>query len=143
MESLTPERYRELWSRTYNTEGKPDWSHIFPYYHEDIIFEDCIQRIEGIEAFRAVCARVGIDLAEIEGWFETRLKPLPPSGAEPLPCGKPEEPDFSVVRYFQRRIARQAAALPAKLETREAWAAYRFPGQRLESLVELMRPQAA
>ena len=38
MEALTPERFRELWSRTYNTEGKPDWSHIFPYYHEEIIF---------------------------------------------------------------------------------------------------------
>ena len=37
MESLTPERFRELWSRTYNTEGKPDWSHVFPYYHEEII----------------------------------------------------------------------------------------------------------
>lgn len=58
MESLTPEQFREIWSRTYNTEGKPDWSHIFPYYHEDVIFEDCIQRIEGIEAFRAVCARL-------------------------------------------------------------------------------------
>jgi hypothetical protein len=58
MELLTPERFRELWSRTYNTEGKPDWSHIFPYYHEEVIFEDCIQRIEGIEAFRAVCARL-------------------------------------------------------------------------------------
>ena len=58
MEPLSPEQFRELWSRTYNTEGKPDWSHIFPYYHEDIIFEDCIQRIEGIEAFRAMCARL-------------------------------------------------------------------------------------
>lgn len=58
MEPLTTEQFRELWSRTYNTEGKPDWSHIFPYYHEDIIFEDCIQRIEGIEAFQAMCARL-------------------------------------------------------------------------------------
>jgi limonene-1,2-epoxide hydrolase len=58
MEPLTVERFRELWSQTYNTEGKPDWSHIFPYYHEEIVFEDSIQRIEGIEAFRAVCARL-------------------------------------------------------------------------------------
>ena len=58
MELLTPEQFRELWSRTYNTEGKPDWSHIFPYYHEEIVFEDCIQRIEGIEAFRAMCERL-------------------------------------------------------------------------------------
>ena len=58
MEVLTPERFRQQWSRTYNTEGKPDWSHIFPYYHPDIVFEDSIQRIEGIAAFKAMCARL-------------------------------------------------------------------------------------
>jgi len=26
------DQIRELWSKTYNTEGKPDWSHILPYY---------------------------------------------------------------------------------------------------------------
>jgi hypothetical protein len=58
MKPLTAEEFRELWSRTYNNEGKPDWSHIFPYYHEDIVFEDSIQRIEGIEAFRALCMEI-------------------------------------------------------------------------------------
>lgn len=58
MELLTPERFCELWSRTYNTEGKPDWSHIFPYYHEDIVFEDSIQRINGIEEFTSMCERL-------------------------------------------------------------------------------------
>ena len=58
MEPLTPERVLDLWSRTYNKEGKPDWLHIFPYYHEDIVFEDSIQRIEGIEAFKALCNRL-------------------------------------------------------------------------------------
>ena len=57
-EALTAERVRELWSRTYNREGKPDWSHILPYYHEDIVFHDSIQRIEGIEAFTALCNRL-------------------------------------------------------------------------------------
>ena len=33
------ETVKELWSKTYNTDGKPDWSHIFPYYHKNIIFE--------------------------------------------------------------------------------------------------------
>lgn len=55
---LTPELVLELWSHTYNTEGKPDWSHIFPYYHEDIIFQDSIQRVEGIEEFEALCNRL-------------------------------------------------------------------------------------
>lgn len=58
MEALTPERFRELWSRTYNTQGKPDWSHIFPYYHPNIIFEDSIQRIEGIEELKAMVTRL-------------------------------------------------------------------------------------
>jgi limonene-1,2-epoxide hydrolase len=48
----------ELWSKTYNTSGKPDWSHIFPYYHEDIIFEDTIQRVEGKEDFIKMCNRL-------------------------------------------------------------------------------------
>lgn len=49
---------RELWSKTYNADGKPDWSHIFPYYHPHIIFQDSIQRIEGIDEFLAMCQRL-------------------------------------------------------------------------------------
>lgn len=58
VEKLTVEKIRELWSKTYNTDGKPDWSHIFPYYHDDIVFQDSIQRIEGIEDFTAMCNRL-------------------------------------------------------------------------------------
>lgn len=58
IEPLTADLVRELWSQTYNREGKPDWSHIFPYYHEDIVFQDSIQRIEGIDAFKALCERL-------------------------------------------------------------------------------------
>jgi hypothetical protein len=57
-ELLTTAKLRELLSRTYNTDGKPDWSHIFPYYHEDIVFEDSIQRVEGIAEFTAMCNRL-------------------------------------------------------------------------------------
>jgi len=56
--TLTPDTVRELWSRTYNTSGKPDWSHIFPYYRDDIVFQDAIQRVEGREAFEALCNRL-------------------------------------------------------------------------------------
>lgn len=55
---LDVETIKALWSKTYNTEGKPDWSHIFKYYHKDIVFQDTIQRIEGIEAFTAMCNRL-------------------------------------------------------------------------------------
>jgi limonene-1,2-epoxide hydrolase len=58
LEPLTIKRIRELWSKTYNTQGKPDWSHLFPYYHDNIIFEDSIQLIEGKTAFMAMCNRL-------------------------------------------------------------------------------------
>ncbi len=55
---LTVPNILELWSKTYNTNGKPDWSHLFPYYHPEIIFQDSIQRIDGIEDFKEMCARL-------------------------------------------------------------------------------------
>ena len=58
LEPLTIERIRDLWVQTYNREGKPDWSHLFPYYHEDIVFEDSIQRIKGKSEFIALCNRL-------------------------------------------------------------------------------------
>jgi hypothetical protein len=48
----------ELWSKTYNTEGKPDWSHILPYYDDHIYFRDSIQEIHDIEDFRAMTERL-------------------------------------------------------------------------------------
>ncbi len=56
--TLNRENVLMLWSKTYNTNGKPDWSHIFPYYHPDIVFQDSIQRIEGVENFKAMCNRL-------------------------------------------------------------------------------------
>lgn len=55
---LTKENVLFLWSKTYNTDGKPDWSHIFRYYSDDIVFQDSIQRIEGIDGFIALCQRL-------------------------------------------------------------------------------------
>jgi hypothetical protein len=49
---------KELWSKTYNTEGKPDWSHILPYYDANIYFRDSIQEIHGIEEFTAMTERL-------------------------------------------------------------------------------------
>ncbi|MFC2161232.1 nuclear transport factor 2 family protein [Acidobacteriota bacterium] len=56
--ALNRELILELWSKTYNTEGKPDWSHIFPYYADDIMFQDPIQCIAGIKDFKAMCNRL-------------------------------------------------------------------------------------
>ncbi|MCK7487003.1 MAG: nuclear transport factor 2 family protein [Bacillus subtilis] len=58
IEPLTEESVLRLWSKTYNTNGKPDWSHIFPYYHPELIFQDSIQKIVGIEPFVAMCNRL-------------------------------------------------------------------------------------
>ena len=55
---LTCDEIIKYWSKTYNKEGKPDWSHIFPFYHENIIFQDTIQRIEGIDEFVKLCNRL-------------------------------------------------------------------------------------
>jgi hypothetical protein len=55
---LNPELIRSLWSKTYNSEGKPDWSHIFPYYHSCIVFQDVIQKVEGRDSFIEMCNRL-------------------------------------------------------------------------------------
>lgn len=74
---LTAALVQELWAKTYNSSGKPDWSHIFPYYHDDIVFQDAIQRVEGREAFESMCGRLAnrcrelrmdiLDIAETDG----------------------------------------------------------------------------
>ena len=64
------EHLKELWTNTYNTEGKPDWSHIIPYYDENIIFRDSVQEIRGIEEFKAMTER----LVERSGNLEMNIK---------------------------------------------------------------------
>lgn len=58
IDRLTLEIVKELWSKTYNTEGKPDWSHILPYYADDIVFKDTIQEIRGMDEFKAMTERL-------------------------------------------------------------------------------------
>ena len=55
---LNAESIKDLWSKTYNTEGKPDWSHILPYYDDDIRFRDSIQELQGMEEFKAMTGRL-------------------------------------------------------------------------------------
>ena len=55
---LDAEIIKELWSKTYNTEGKPDWSHILPYYDDNVFFWDSVQKIKGIEEFREMTQRL-------------------------------------------------------------------------------------
>jgi hypothetical protein len=55
---LNAESIKDLWSKTYNTEGKPDWSHILPYYDDDIYFRDSIQELRGMEEFKPMTERL-------------------------------------------------------------------------------------
>ena len=55
---INQEKIIDLWSKTYNTKGKPDWSHILPYYDDQIYFRDSIQEIHGIEDFTAMTERL-------------------------------------------------------------------------------------
>jgi len=55
---LSAEEVRQLWYKTYNRGGKPDCSHIFPCYREDVVFKDSMQEIHGLENFNALCKRL-------------------------------------------------------------------------------------
>ncbi len=55
---VTLEVLGDLWAKTYNTDGNPDWSHILPYYHKDIYFRDSIQEIRGIQEFTEMTERL-------------------------------------------------------------------------------------
>lgn len=55
---LSLEEIRKIWSKTYSDAGKPDWSHIFPFYDESIVFQDSIQKIIGKDQFIKMCNRL-------------------------------------------------------------------------------------
>jgi limonene-1,2-epoxide hydrolase len=57
-QEISIELVRKLWTQRYNAEGKADWSHIMPYYDENIYFRDTVQEIHGIEEFKAVTERL-------------------------------------------------------------------------------------
>ncbi|GAB4573376.1 MAG: hypothetical protein Kow0077_15600 [Anaerolineae bacterium] len=59
------EQLVELWSRTYNDSGKPDWSHLLPYYAEEIHFTDTVQELRGIDAFREMVERLSRRSSEL------------------------------------------------------------------------------
>lgn len=57
-QKLTVDLIKKLWSKTYNTKGNPDWSHLLPYYDNHIYFKDSIQEIRGIKEFVAMTKRL-------------------------------------------------------------------------------------
>jgi ketosteroid isomerase-like protein len=70
----TVEQIKELWSKTYNTAGKIDWSHILPYYADDIHFRDSIQSLNGIEDFTAMTERLANRSNELKMEIKNAVK---------------------------------------------------------------------
>lgn len=52
------EQLKDLWTAIYNNKGRPDWSHIIPYYDEGIHFRDSVQEILGKTEFTAMTERL-------------------------------------------------------------------------------------
>ena len=47
-----------LWQDVYASAGRPAWDHILPYYDQDIVFQDSVQRIQGIKDFSEMTRRL-------------------------------------------------------------------------------------
>ncbi len=56
IESL--DQFTKLWTNIYNSQEKPDWSGIIPYYDEKIQFRDSIQEIHGKKEFIEMTERL-------------------------------------------------------------------------------------
>lgn len=61
----TSDQVISLWSKTYNESGKPDWSHLIPYYDENIVFKDSIQEIRGLQEFQKMTGRLAQRSSEL------------------------------------------------------------------------------
>ena len=72
-------------------------------------------------------------IPEIAPWIEAQVKSPAASDASPLPCGAPEDPDFKMLGYFQRRIAARAESFPAEFAAKPDWEA------RREAVVQWLR----
>ena len=62
----------------------------------------------------------------VDAMIAKLLPSLEPSTALPLPCGKPEHPQFSMICYFQGRIAAQSKGFAKAMAAASDWAAYRL-----------------
>ena len=87
--------------------------------------------------FRHVCDLRSHDMTpyipEIAPWIDAQVKSLKPSDAKPLPCGRPEEPDFKMLRYFERAAAADTRRFPESFASRAEWETYR------EEIVDWLR----
>jgi dienelactone hydrolase len=65
-------------------------------------------------------------IAEIGPWIDEHLGALPACGTvSPQPCGEPIDADFSMLRYMQRRIAKQTDGMAGVLSSLPSWQTHR------------------
>ena len=64
-------------------------------------------------------------IPEIGPWIDAQVKSLKPSDAEPQPCGQPEDPDFKMLRYFERIATADPGRFPESFASRTDWETYR------------------
>ena len=57
----------EIWNSPYGEDPVPDYSKIFPHYHPNCKFQDCIQSFEGLDKFKEMCLRI------MKNYSETRM----------------------------------------------------------------------
>lgn len=57
----------EIWNSPYSDDPVPDYNKIFPFYHPNCRFQDCVQSFEGIEKFKEMCLRL------MKNYSETRM----------------------------------------------------------------------
>lgn len=71
-QALTVHTVRELWSKIYNTNGKPSWSHIFSYYHPNIVFRILFRGWKGSRILKPCAVGLAI-VANSCRWICSRL----------------------------------------------------------------------
>ena len=72
-------------------------------------------------------------IPEIAPWIDARVKSLKPSDARPQPCGEAEDPDFKMLRHFERIATADPRRFPESFASRADWETYR------QAIVEWLR----
>ncbi len=62
---LTLNEMTEIWNSPYGEDPRPNYSNIFPHYHPNCRFQDCVQTTEGLEKFKGMCLRLEKNYPEI------------------------------------------------------------------------------
>ncbi len=62
---FTLDEMTKVWNSPYGEDSVPNYSAIFPHYHPNCKFQDCVQAFEGLEKFKEMCLRLEKNYSEI------------------------------------------------------------------------------